>query len=549
MGRTVTASVVLTLLFSRLAHAELWPIYKPHEVAVPLSASLFGGTPAVDGKRDFDGDGFADIVIAVPGKIQVVSGRTGETILLTSPALEPGFGAAVAAIDDFNADGRFDIVVGIPNTFPNKGKCKIFSGANGELLAEWAGNTAGFSFGYSVIDLGDVNGDTISDVGIGDVGPFTAGNVQVRSGATGAVLYGLQISTCCEDYFGASLTRVRDRDGDGVDEIAVGAPYATWNGAARVGIVSVFSGKTGILMHQLYGDKANDAFGASIDSAGGILVVGAPGVVAMFGQPPGYVRCHFLDQGNSWTVQGFGVMQMGFTVAVVENFHQYPIPGTPPNTAIFAGVKTLFPLINEGAIFAFDVSGISAGWTPASSGAAFKLASARDLDGGTTQELLLGEVYPIVGAKVTSYASADGQISSFGSSCGVSLHDINPANFPPETPPPTLAINGAPIEGELLRVEIIGGYGTSLLFASLQPASGAIPVFANCSFLLDPSAGFAAPLVLPPAPFELTVPPGIPAGTEIYFQALTQDPFLAWAHAVSQGVKLRFVAGEMADFF
>ena len=84
-----------------------------------------------------------------------------------------------------------------------------------------------------------------------------------------------------QDNFGSAVAPLDDLDGNGVPDLAVGAPQDPEIGA---GYVSVFSGKTGELLATHWGEAVGDRFGAAIAGAGdhdgdGVpdLLIGAPG--------------------------------------------------------------------------------------------------------------------------------------------------------------------------------------------------------------------------------------------------------------------------------
>ncbi|HEY2773590.1 MAG TPA: FG-GAP-like repeat-containing protein [Candidatus Binatia bacterium] len=106
------------------------------------------------------------------------------------------------------------------------------------LVAAMAGRAAalevqcgaddGDAFGWSVATGGDYDGDGVPDIAVGApcawVGTSEkSGRVKVFSGATGAVLASLPGVQDGERY-GAALDFIPDLDGDGRDELAIGAP-------------------------------------------------------------------------------------------------------------------------------------------------------------------------------------------------------------------------------------------------------------------------------------------------------------------------------------
>ena len=90
------------------------------------------------------------------------------------------------------------------------GSAYVFSGADGSLLYQRTGDTAGDFFGYSVSGAGDVNGDWVPDFIVGAFlddpagGGTDAGSAYVFSGAAVSLLYQLTGDTA-GDFFGQSV--------------------------------------------------------------------------------------------------------------------------------------------------------------------------------------------------------------------------------------------------------------------------------------------------------------------------------------------------------
>lgn len=169
-------------------------------------------------------------------------------------------------------------------------------------------------FGYQVRGAGDLNGDGIGDFVVGapydDTIGLNAGRAFVWFG--GDALSpdpDLILDDCTgSDYFGFAVAGIGDVDGDGIDDLAVGAPGARRAGA--VGVVYLYRG--GVTMddvvdRELAGEVAGDRFGWSISAAGDMdrdgtddFVVGAP-YNDSAGQDVGRVYL-FTGQGSMATV-------------------------------------------------------------------------------------------------------------------------------------------------------------------------------------------------------------------------------------------------------
>jgi len=252
---------------------------------------------------DIDGDGVPDHLVGSPystteflfgvGSALVYSGATGD-VLYNFLGEDGGSytGYSVSGLGDVNGDGVPDLIAGIPygtgQGGPGVGNAIVRSGADGQVLYRFEGALPGEFLGWAVTGLGDVDGDFVPDLALGapDASPDgrpQAGRVEVRSGATGALIYALS-GPVDAGYFGKALAALEDLDGDGAPELIVGAPGNNSDGAVSAGSVWVFSGATGALIYRWNGADAFDELGAAVAGGGDVdgdgipdLVAGAPG--------------------------------------------------------------------------------------------------------------------------------------------------------------------------------------------------------------------------------------------------------------------------------
>lgn len=243
---------------------------------------------ALDMIPDVDGDGLADV--AIGAKYTPDVGFARGRIYVYSPILDTVdvggwplvgtfreytglydggiLGWTVAALGDVNGDGVPDIAGGAPVEFglaTDTGRVYVFSGAASEtILWTASGPSLNTHFGWDVANAGDLDADGKDDVLIGEpesgVGGVNSGRIWAYSGATGAYLWdapgpqsGIQM--------GISVTSIGDISGDGIPDVAAGAPW--WGGKGKV---YLFSGLDGSSIGDLTGDANNEAFGWDVAS-------------------------------------------------------------------------------------------------------------------------------------------------------------------------------------------------------------------------------------------------------------------------------------------
>jgi Ca2+-binding RTX toxin-like protein len=266
---------------------------------------------AVGSAGDINGDGFADVIIGAsrtyasdPGTSYVIFGKAGGFgPLLTVSQLDgsngvalDGSGMSAGGVGDVNDDGVDDLIVGNPEA-PAGGAFVVFgtmggfaaslnlstlNGADGFIVD---GIDAGDSCGLSVSG-GDINGDGLGDliIGAGNADPggrIDAGESYVVFGRTGGfgahlnlagldgpngfVIAGIDAGDCS----GISVSTAGDVNGDGRDDLIIGASMADPGGRADAGESYVVFGQTGGFAPSL--DLA------SLDGSNGFLIAGIDG--------------------------------------------------------------------------------------------------------------------------------------------------------------------------------------------------------------------------------------------------------------------------------
>jgi hypothetical protein len=251
-----------------------------------VALQTFTGAPgesygwAVADLTDIDGDGVKEVISGAPfngalgirtGRLEVRSGATGALLHeFNGLASEDFLGYAIADAGDVDGDGVADIVAGGPRTAGVTGKAVVWSGATGAVLHTLVGPADTTFLGGAVSGAGDINGDGHDDLLVG--APLSPAGVNdgvayVFSGADGSVLRTYPGDTASRFGFGAALAG--DIDGDGVGEHIVGAP---WGGYAEV-----YSGATGAVLHRFNAEPTGGAFGQFfVSGAGDVDADGTP---------------------------------------------------------------------------------------------------------------------------------------------------------------------------------------------------------------------------------------------------------------------------------
>ncbi|MDX1681127.1 MAG: integrin alpha [Akkermansiaceae bacterium] len=230
---------------------------------------------------DIDGDGVLDVAIAdrtarvdgffASGKVQVVSGKDGSLIrtYLGEPSMAQYFGFSMASLDA-NGDGVSDLAVGAPGQLDEDGfragGVTIYSGVDGAVLGTVIG-PGGSQFGTALVNAGDQNGDGIEDLHVGaPIADGFKGEVFTLSGSDLALLR--RVGTdASSSGFGSVLVALDDRDGDGLMDLAVSSPSFTQGGDFYKGRVQLIRSSDGSVAAEIAGSGVYNRLGNTMAPA------------------------------------------------------------------------------------------------------------------------------------------------------------------------------------------------------------------------------------------------------------------------------------------
>ena len=203
---------------------------------------------------------------------------------------------------DYNLDGLADVAVGAPfddagGAGPDRGRVYVYPGPLSGTTITLSGSEDGGQFGFSVASLGDFNGDGRPDLAVGaplDDGDGDTADSGNNLGRVFVYLGGAAFpsgvitltGTVPSGRFGFSVARAGDVDGNGSDDLLVGAPFEGGGGTERGRAYLFLGGSSPPTTPALTFTGAEDFghFGFSVSTAGLLnsdgffdWMIGAPG--------------------------------------------------------------------------------------------------------------------------------------------------------------------------------------------------------------------------------------------------------------------------------
>jgi hypothetical protein len=262
------------------------------------NANTYAGS-AVAGPGDLTGDGVPDVLVGVSrdndtalteGAAFVFSGATAGRVQISSATAWAELdgegpsnlaGDAVAATGDVDGDGSPDLLVGAPGFSTNEGAAYLFTrvSAGAASLATasaiWTGESADDAAGMAVAGAGDTDGDGYDDLIVGaagedDAAPSAGAAYVILGPTTGTTSLASAdaklLGTARDARAGAVVAGGGDVDGDGYDDVLVGAAGAGTYGVAYLVLGPVASGSLSAADAQLAG--IDGGMGSAVAVAG-----------------------------------------------------------------------------------------------------------------------------------------------------------------------------------------------------------------------------------------------------------------------------------------
>jgi hypothetical protein len=321
----------------------------------------------VEALGDLNGDGTPDAVVGMPGDDGLVGADEGSFWVLflqpngkvrrykkfapgTGPLAVPGarLGSDIARVGDLDEDGVVDLAVSAP--YHGDGNAErgtvwiVFLDKDGTYKdvmpfdgygSDFYGDLdSGDFFGEGLAGIGDLDGDGVADLAVGAPGDDDVRGRGINQGAVWILFLthdglvdayrkisidegGFAGDLHTGDFFGASVASIGDLDGDGIVDLAVGAPYDDDGDGDDLGAVWIlFLNADGTVKdeykiskqddHLLVKLDQGDLFGWHVEGIGDVDGDGVPDIAATApgdddgsGEDRGAVYILFLNGNGS----------------------------------------------------------------------------------------------------------------------------------------------------------------------------------------------------------------------------------------------------------
>ncbi|EDX82843.1 FG-GAP repeat domain protein [Synechococcus sp. PCC 7335] len=393
-------------------------------------------------------------------------------------------GLSVSDAGDINGDGFDDLIISAPNADPDSrssGESYVVFGTNAGFGAaidlSGLNGSNGFvlngvdefdSSGRSVSSAGDVNGDGFDDLIIGapyadpsgdgsgesyvvfgtDVGFDAVLDLSDLDGSNGFVLSGIDAG----DHSGRSVSSAGDVNGDGFDDLIIGAPYADPNGddsgesyvvfGTDVGFDAVFElssldGSNGFVLKGIGGFYYSSGY--SVSNAGDVNGDGFDDVIigsynnngdtyVVFGTDVGFDAAFELSSldgsngfgfiGNDFDFSGrsasgagdingdgFDDVIINAPTAIYGASYNVSYAGT--NYVVFGSDSGFSPLLRPNSLDGSN--GFIIEGTKVYSESGFSVSGAGDFNGDGFDDLIIGAPYTSTGAYVVEKGDEPGE--------------------------------------------------------------------------------------------------------------------------------------------